>query len=82
MPYVRQDRREILEPLLAELSSAIQSPGDFNYVITRLLVRECPDGYADYNALIGVLECAKLEYYRRAVAVYEDQKIRENGDVY
>jgi len=38
--------------------------------------------YSDYNALVGVLECAKLEFYRRAVAAYEDKKIKENGDVY
>jgi hypothetical protein len=31
-----------------------------------------------------VLECAKLELYRRIVAAYEDEKIAdpENGDVY
>jgi len=28
-----------------------------------------------------VLEAAKLELYRRQVAVYEDAKIFENGDV-
>ena len=32
--------------------------------------------------LIGVLECAKLELYRRVAAPYEDDKIDENGDVY
>jgi hypothetical protein len=31
--------------------------------------------------LIGMLECAKLELYRRSVANYEDEKILENGDV-
>jgi len=31
--------------------------------------------------VLGALECAKLEFYRRLVAVYEDVKIRENGDV-
>jgi len=30
----------------------------------------------------GVLECAKLELYRRIAAPYEDTKIEENGDVY
>ena len=30
----------------------------------------------------GALECAKLEFYRRVVSKYEDQKILDNGDVY
>jgi len=34
------------------------------------------------NAIIGALECAKLELYRRVAAPYEDDKIAENGDVY
>ena len=36
----------------------------------------------ELNAAIGVLECAKLELYRRVVAMYEDGKIKENGDVF
>lgn len=32
--------------------------------------------------ILGVLEGAKLELYRRKIALYEDIKIKENGDVY
>ena len=38
--------------------------------------------YAHLNEAIGVLECAKLELYRRVAAPYEDEKIAESGDVY
>jgi hypothetical protein len=38
--------------------------------------------YAHLNEAIGVLECAKLELYRRVAAPYEDEKITESGDVY
>ncbi len=38
--------------------------------------------YSKINSLIGVLECAKLELYRRVAAPYENDKIDENGDVY
>jgi len=31
---------------------------------------------------MGALEGAKLELYRRKVAIYEEEKIKENGDVY
>jgi hypothetical protein len=38
--------------------------------------------YKHINEIIGVLECAKQEFYRRVAAPYEDTKIQENGDVY
>ena len=61
-----------------------QDAGQLNYAITV----EClsflggAPTYSDYNEVIGALECCKLEFYRRAVAPYEDKKIIENGDVY
>ena len=30
----------------------------------------------------GAVECAKLEFYRRVVAPHEDEKMKDNGDVY
>jgi len=66
--------------------------GNLNYAITTLLqktYRESDDGshtftlsYSDYNEMIGILECAKLELYRKHAAPYEEQKIEENGDVF
>jgi hypothetical protein len=32
--------------------------------------------------MIGALECAKLELYRRLASPYEDLKIADNGDIY
>lgn len=64
-----------------------ETPGELNYLITILLGRylhsygENPK-YADYNEVIGVLECVKLELYRRAISKYEDEKRAANGDVY
>jgi hypothetical protein len=58
-----------------------------NYDLTRQCLRfikHQPGGlnYANINAVVGVLECMKLEFYRRAAAPYEDKKIQQNGDVY
>lgn len=81
MPYIAQEDREDLEPHSAREA---MSPGELNFQITSLC-----DGYLagnlDYQALndvIGVLECAKFEAYRRIAAGYEDMKCRVNGDVY
>lgn len=59
--------------------------GELNYALTMVCTDflERHEGrYADYATIVGALECAKLEFYRRALAVYEDEAIERNGDVY
>jgi hypothetical protein len=85
MPYITKWERDGLDKLILDLSDAIDtySAGLLNYVITSLCIREIGDGtYNEYNKIIGVLECVKLEFYRRAVSKYEDEKCCENGEVY
>jgi hypothetical protein len=78
MPYIEQHQRRV--PLQVPVTI-----GELNYRITLL----CLDwlgvhgkSYKNINAVVGALECAKLEFYRRLAAVYEDTKIQQNGDVY
>jgi len=84
MPYIKKERRQELDPFIAALSSKIEEKnvGELNYVFTKILLAMKPKKYEDYNALVGVLESCKLEFYRRGAAEYEDVKIEENGDVY
>ena len=65
-------------------------PGHLNYIITTLITRayqkalernECAMHYTDYNEIVGMLECCKLEFYRRKIADYEDDACYRNGDV-
>jgi hypothetical protein len=95
MPYIKQDHRKNLESALSNLSHAISEtagndisvlPGLLNYTITCLVKRcyaafKAKMSYADHNAVVGMLDCAKMEFYRRATAPYEDEKVIENGDV-
>lgn len=80
MPYIVKERRIQVDP--CEISP--RDVGELNYAITQLVLQYLPPDprYSDYNSVVGVLESAKLEFYRRAVAKYEDVKIKENGDVY
>jgi hypothetical protein len=55
--------------------------GELNYVVTKILKGVYPLKYYHLNKAIGVLECIKLEFYRRVAAPYEDVKIKESGDV-
>lgn len=85
VPYIKQREREFFDEAIDNLNRCVGTEGELNYVITRLVtdfVRRAGGNYAAFNAAIGVLECAKLEMYRRAVAPYEDLKIAENGDAY
>lgn len=79
MPYISQDARPF-----ADVNYA-QTPGELNYKITCLLVdylRKEGKSYQTINDIMGALEGAKQEFYRRVAGPYEDTKIKENGDVY
>lgn len=85
MPYVNQEARARIDA-----GERPRDAGELNYAITRMvdaylagLAGEAGRlRYAHLNEAIGVLECAKLELYRRVAAPYEDEKITESGDVY
>ncbi|MEM3692453.1 MAG: hypothetical protein QXI39_00310 [Candidatus Bathyarchaeia archaeon] len=87
MPYIRQTDRKRLDVQIDALAEALKQfpleslDGCLNYAITRLLKVLYQPKYFNYNRAIGVLECCKLEFYRRCISPYEDAKIRENGDV-
>jgi hypothetical protein len=62
-----------------------QNAGELNYAVTNLVlgyIAQHGKNYQHINDVIGALEGAKLEFYRRLVGPYEDTKIAENGDVY
>ena len=92
MPYVKQEIRGKVDKDIDNLLTIIKSiedPGNtaidgiMNYVITRLMISVYGGGgYAVYNRAMGVFDCSGREFYRRLVAQYEEEKIRENGDVY
>ena len=81
----------MLEHALATLAAGVivEDPKDqagvLNYCITSLLNEVLKTNglkYRNINELVGVLECAKLELYRRVASPYEDEKKDSNGDVY
>lgn len=84
MPYIVPARREWWDKKRIGLPLEI-SPGEINYVITRIVlqyVQERGQSYQTICEVTGVLENVKQEFYRRYAAPYEDSKIQTNGDVY
>jgi len=87
LPYIKSENRAKYERILHELIDILKSlpveevDGELNYVVTKLLKEIYPLRYFHVNKAVGVLECIKLEFYRRVAAPYEDMKIKESGDV-
>ena len=83
VPYIKKEQRVEFDFCIKDLNP--ENAGQLNYVITMLCneyLTKKGRNYENYNSVIGVLECAKLEYYRRAVVGYENEKIKDNGDLY
>lgn len=93
MPYIKKEKRPDLDKVVDAAITVLRGyelddpnnnmEGNLNYFITSLLnkVYTTPS-YREINDAVGMLECVKLEQYRRKAAPYEDQKAFENGDVY
>lgn len=78
MPYIKQ-----VDRVLA--SQTPKTPGDLNYAFTTLIKTYMENNKLSYqtiNDIVGALEGAKLEFYRRIVINYENTKLAQNGDVY
>lgn len=81
MPYIKQERRYEID----ELGVPPDNAGELNYLFTTIGLRYLSHKgikYQHLNDIVGALEGAKLELYRRVAGPYEDTKIEENGDVY
>jgi hypothetical protein len=87
LPYIKASNRNKYEKILKALVEILKAlppeeiDGELNYVVTKILKEIYPLRYFHINKAIGVLECIKLEYFRRVAAPYEDLKIKEAGDV-
>jgi len=80
MPYITKEKKEELAT-----GRLVKDPGELNYLITLQLKNYMYDKTLSYqviNDIIGALEGAKLEFYRRVALPYENGKISENGDIY
>jgi hypothetical protein len=89
MPYIQQSDRDKFNLQSVEGQPVIplekiETCGELNYIITLIChnyIKRKGLRYQNINDVMGALEGAKTEFYRRVAAPYEDQKIIENGDV-
>lgn len=87
MPYIRQDRREMLDAKIEALQDQLllmgDVSGDLNYVISRLVGHQfrTERSYDTIALVTGVLENVKQEFYSRAAGPYERAAAIKNGDI-
>lgn len=85
MPYTKQEDREPQLGAIAELSAAIETKGDLNHAIceltARLILKTGGMGYTNVSNWIDAVGGAHDELRRRLLDPYEDEKIKENGDL-
>ena len=80
MPYIERGKQVDIDYRLKRPENS----GELNYAITQMCIQYIRDRglrYQYLNDVIGALDGASKEFYRRVVAPYEDTKIKENGDV-
>ncbi|MEQ9230882.1 MAG: hypothetical protein RIF46_09360 [Cyclobacteriaceae bacterium] len=82
MPYIKPEQREKLDELVARMEElGIAANGDLNYVLYAYCKRHVQPSYNNYKNFIGELHQCATEIERRLLGPYEDEKIKENGDV-
>ena len=87
MPYITQEQRDRLDPLIAPLSDDLLEHldvGEYNYVMTKLMhdyLIKVGLKYKNVSAAKAVLMDARDELGRVVMGNYEDKKIEENGPI-
>jgi hypothetical protein len=87
MPYTEKKDREKYEPCLnllrGKMRSIENSKGDLTYLVYSLGIEyfKGKESYTNISNAVGSLQDAAEEIRRRHLNPYEDEKIKENGDV-
>lgn len=93
MPYITQEKREAIDPVVNDLLNVLRdlelddpdknnTEGNINYFVSVLLDQMYTTNYGAMNSAMGLLACIQAEFYNRVAVPYEAQKAHDNGDVY
>ena len=86
MPYIKPEDRKVFQELLRNFKYLTTSdPGELNYLLTKICLWYLDTHHYSYktmNEVVGALECAKQEFYRKVVVPHEEIQKEKNGDVY
>ena len=80
MPYIPEEAKVDLA-----MNGEAATPGELNFLLTVECLRYMEMqglNYQTINDILGALEGAKQEFYRRVAVPYENMKAYQNGDIY
>ncbi len=81
MPYIEKNVR----PAIDSGRMVPRTVGELTYAMTMLslnYVAQKGHSFTVFAEVLAALDATAREFYRRMVAPYEDEQIKENGDVY
>lgn len=82
MPYIADHKKRTeLDYIVQQMGYLLKVDGDLNYLLFAFCVRYVEPGYNSYKNFLGELNEVCAEVRRRLLATYENEKIKENGDV-
>jgi len=87
MPYIKQHLRNQYDPYINDIAYALErnewNVGDVTYVIYMIIVNWFLSNkrYSTIASIRGMLDGCRSEFDRQFAFPYEDEKIKENGDV-
>jgi len=84
MPYIKKVERAFFDEQLDDLGLHRMDKGDLNYCVTKLAlyyIKVHGKSYTNISDATSALVDAADEIKRRLLGPYENQKIKENGDL-
>ncbi len=84
MPYINKSARINFDKHLNEVGPHTTAKGDLNYCVTQLAlhyIKAHGKSYTNISEAASALVDAADEIKRRLLGPYENQKIKENGDL-
>ena len=81
MPHIKKQDRPVFDPL----SPSAITPGQLNFQLTKVVIEYLKRHglcYGTCNDIVGALDNCKDEFRRLVQHPYENEKIKENGNVY
>ena len=80
MPYILEENRPPLDPIVSDMLGHIEAPGDLAYVLFKFLRKRATSWTTDCT-WAGTVFLTLLEFYRSSVGPYEERRKADNGDV-
>ncbi len=81
MPHIKKQDRPVFDPL----SPLARTSGQLNFQLTKVVIGYLKRHglcYDTCNDIVGALDNCKDEFRRLVQHPYEDEKIKQNGNVY